>query len=81
MGKLLVLTVALFVLACATSRSRPIVGPDGTENQLVEAISIDRCYEKAREVCGGNYKIVNSTSEKENVGGTTFSVLVKCDKR
>ena len=66
---------------CATAT--PIVGPDGTENQLISCPAIQQCYEKAREVCGGTYKIVNSNSETSGANGYTSTetkLLVKCDR-
>jgi hypothetical protein len=77
--KLLILALSILISACATYRVKPVVGPDGSENQLIESFTIERCYDKAREVCGGNYKIVNTSSYKDGVG-STFSLLVKCEK-
>lgn len=62
---------------------KPIIGPDGTENQLVSCPSVEMCYEKAREVCGGPYKIVNSSSEtsgSHGMTGTDTKLLVKCSR-
>jgi len=67
----------LIISACTTVT--PIVGPDGTENQLVKGPSIEACYEKAREVCGGPYKIVNSNSDSDK-NGTIFDLLIKCGR-
>ncbi len=76
---------AIFVfgslVGCATAT--PIIGPDGTENQLISCDSVQLCYEKAREVCGGTYKIVNTNSETSGVNGTLniqTKLLVKCDR-
>lgn len=69
------------LLGCATAK--PIIGPDGTENQLISCPSVEQCYEKAREVCGGTYKIVNTSSETSGangVTGTDTNLLVKCDR-
>ena len=65
---------------CATSTS--IVGPDGSEHQLVKCETVDYCYEKAREVCGGNYKIVNSNTVTNGNNGnvsTNTNILIKCE--
>lgn len=68
---------------CATllSDSHPLVGPDGGEHELVSCAYLDACYTRAREVCGGNYQIVNSNSDVEGYKGSTgtsFNVLIKC---
>lgn len=71
----------LFLSSCATSKA--IIGPDGTENQLISGNSIEQCYEKANEVCGGPYKIVNTNSEVSGMYGdtsTTVKLLVKCGR-
>jgi hypothetical protein len=84
MNNYIFLRSALFLLVitflgCATAR--PIVGPDGTENQLISCPSVDLCYKKAREVCGGSYKIVNTSTETSGSNGnvgTEINLLVKC---
>jgi hypothetical protein len=61
----------------------PVIGPDGTENQLISCGLVERCYDKAREVCRGPYKIVNTTSETSGTNGSTSTVvklLVKCGR-
>ncbi len=76
------LLACLCLLGCASAET--IVGPDGTENQLVTCTAIKDCYEKAREVCGGVYKIVNTSSETNGVYGTTstdVNLLVKCGRQ
>jgi hypothetical protein len=66
---------ACLLSSCTTVK--PVVGPDGTENQLIKACGpIEKCYELARETCGGNYTIVNSTVEDPKYG--TYVFLVKC---
>jgi hypothetical protein len=73
--------IALNIAGCATATA--IVGPDGTENLLISCPAIQQCYEKAREVCGGTYKIVNSNSETSGANGYTSTetkLLVKCDR-
>ena len=77
------LFVFLFAIVVGCATATPIIGPDGTVNQLVSCDSVELCYEKAREVCGGTYKIVNSNSETSGVGGnlnTQTKLLVKCDR-
>ena len=75
------LTTSLFLLGCATART--ITGPDGTENQLISCSAVEQCYEKAREVCRGPYKIVNTSSETSGANGNTdtaIKLLVKCGR-
>ncbi len=69
------------LLGCATAKT--IIGPDGTVNQLISCHSIEDCYEKAREVCNGPYKIINTSSQTSGFNGNTSSeikLLVKCRK-
>lgn len=76
------LAVLLFFVGCATSESKKIIGPDGTENQLISCYEIENCYEMASKVCKGKYKIVNTSSETsgyDGVTGTTVKLLVKCE--
>ena len=78
------ISIAAFFFAgigCATSTA--IIGPDGTENQLVSCTKIETCYSRANEVCHGPYKIVNTSNE--NIGadgsmGIQTKLLVKCGK-
>lgn len=73
-----VFTLLLFT-GCTTATK--IVGPDGTENQLISCEQIEDCYQKATEVCG-KYKIVNTSSEVSGyngISGTTVKLLVKCE--
>lgn len=77
--RLACLTAFLGIVGCASAKK--IIGPDGTENQLISCDEIEGCYEKATEVCAGPYKIVNSTSEvsgHNGISGTTVKLLVKC---
>lgn len=71
----------LGLFGCATAKA--IIGPDGTENQLISCEAIGQCYEKAHEVCGGPYKIVNTSTETSGtngITGTEINLLVKCGK-
>lgn len=78
----LAVCAASFILsACQTTR--PIVGPDGTEHQLISCGAIERCYEQATAVCAGQYRIVNTSSEVSGSEGSTYTtvkLLVKCGK-
>jgi hypothetical protein len=75
--------VLLAVAGCQTVK--PIIGPDGTTHQLVSCYSsIEGCYSKAREACGGNYKIINTSSSVSGDASSTSSsidLLVKCDNQ
>ena len=71
----------LCLSGCATAKMIP--GPDGTDHQLVSCNSMEACYKKASEVCGGKYKIVNTTTDTSGMANsstsTTYELLVKCD--
>jgi hypothetical protein len=81
--------IALFLSGCATvsvpTGGHPIVGPDGSENEVVGCGAVDDCYNFSRKICGGTYKIVNSNTTSNSTGGkypavySTFVLLVKCD--
>lgn len=77
------LFLSCLVFGCAAT-SEKIIGPDGTSHQLVTCSSgIEGCYEKVREVCGGKYKIINTSSETDGMDGnvsTNTKLLVKCSK-
>jgi hypothetical protein len=71
----------LFLSLFGCAIVRPIVGPDGTTNQLISCGAVEYCYKKANEICGGPYQIVNTSSENSGSGGDTSTViklLVKC---
>jgi hypothetical protein len=68
--------------SCMTS-SKVIDGPDGTPHQLIKCSSIEQCYKKAKTICGGPYKIVNTSNEvfgSEIGTSTTTNLLVKCQE-
>lgn len=69
--------VAILILITGCASSKTIIGPDGTENLLIKSGSIEGGYEKAREMCKGPYKIINSNSDSDK-DGTMFNLLVKC---
>jgi len=75
------LCVSLFIFGCTTSKT--IKGPDGTNHQLISCGSIEDCYTKAAEVCGGKYKIINTSTDVDGSEGDTSSttnLLVKCSR-
>jgi hypothetical protein len=70
----------LLSVGCATVEA--VTGPDGSQHQLVSCGSVKYCYDKAREVCGGNYQIVNTSNSVSGNAESTSSqiqLLVKCD--
>ena len=76
------MSVALFIFGLAGCTTvTPILGPDGTENQLISCAPVEKCYAKANEICRGPYKIVNTSTETEGANGSTGTIvklLVKC---
>lgn len=82
MKKISLLFVFLGLVSCTTSQK--IIGPDGTDNHLISCYETAGCYSKAREVCGGNYKIVNTSTEtsgSNGVTGTEIKLLIKCESQ
>ena len=64
---------------CQTTKS--IIGPYGTEHIEVTCADKALCYTRARETCGGNYKIVDAYTDVSGFHGettTTQQILVKC---
>lgn len=50
---------------------RAIVTPDGKEGFVVSCDrSVDYCYERARQVCGGNYEVIRRVDPDVKVGRT-----------
>ena len=71
---------SLLLVGCTTT-AKAITGPDGTSHQLISGADIESCYEKATEVCGGQYTIVNTSNHVSGSDGTTsttVNLLVKC---
>jgi hypothetical protein len=64
------------LMGCATAEV--ISGPDGTPQQLISCADVRLCYEKASEVCGGKYQIVNTTNQPGVGNETSIKMLVKC---
>lgn len=65
-------------MADSRTTSSPIVGPDGTKNQLLKCpMMVESCYAKATDLCSGPYKIINSNSNSDK-DGTIFNFLIKC---
>jgi hypothetical protein len=75
--------IALLGAGCVSTTT--VAGPDGSEDELVRCSDSADCYDKAREVCGGPYQIMDS-GNRGAVGaanGTMWSsswheVLVHC---
>ena len=49
--KTLLMILCVGIAGCTTVT--PIVGPDGTENQLISCGAVESCYKKAIEICHG----------------------------
>lgn len=76
-----VLLSTLLILGCSTVST--ITGPDGTDHQLLSCRQIEDCYSEATKICGGKYKIVNTSSETSGNDGKTETetkLLIKCQK-
>lgn len=79
--KLLILSLCFNLFACASSEI--ITGPDGTPHELITCGRIKDCYAKATEVCGGKYKIINTTNAvagNATYVGSNPEILVKCER-
>ena len=74
------LGLAFFASSCETARI--VTGPDGTPHTSLYCGIIEKCYERAREACNGNYKIINTSNETSGTHGvtsTSHKLLVKCE--
>ena len=83
-GKLCFLIALLLIgiTNCASPATKQIPGPDGTPHELVSCNFIENCYMDAAKVCGGKYKIVNTSNEVSGFRGSRnfeIMLLVKCE--
>ena len=54
--------------------------PDGTAGYLVncDARGFEYCYTRAREICKGNFKVVNRTDHADEDEGTVRRIEMVC---
>lgn len=79
--KTLTLLTLVFALSSCCGYSDRVIGPDGTTHYLVSCSNAYYCYQRASEICGGPYQIVNTTTDPNNYDGTSWAetrMLVKC---
>lgn len=74
----------ILIVSCSHVSQKTVVGPDGSKHKLVSCIGVEKCYEKAAQLCG-KYKIVNTSHDTNGIGNspttTTIKLLVKCDEQ
>lgn len=72
----------IFLGASCSTQIKTLKGPDGTDHELITCLETEECYESAREVCSGNYDIINSTSKINTLSDKTTQteqeLLIKC---
>lgn len=73
-----VFAALIFLSACAVTQ-KTTIGPDGTKHKLIACNQVEKCYEKAKSLCG-TYKIVNTSNEGAG-DATVVKLLVKCDEK
>ncbi len=77
-------TFVAFLILSSCASSQDVTGPDGTHHKLITCSSLGKCYEKAAEVCNGQFEPVNTEiNEIPGFNGTTteeIKLLVKCGK-
>lgn len=77
--KYLILISALAMTACMSIQPKPVTGPDGSQDQLISCMKVEDCYNQARKICKGNYKIINTSTESlGNEGFSSTNLLIKC---
>jgi len=74
-------SLLLSLFSCATSNQ--VIGPDGTEYQIVNCEKERHCRKEAKKICKGNYELLNTDTEIDSAAFngmtvTTFNFLVKC---
>ncbi len=73
-----VITLLFLISACAVSQ-KTITGPDGTKHKLISCNEVEKCYGKAKDLCG-TYKIANTSTEGAG-DAKVIKLLVKCDEK
>ncbi len=68
----------LLFAGCAVTQ-KTITGPDGTKHKLISCNEVEKCYGKAKDLCG-TYKIVNTSTEGAG-DAKIIKLLVKCDEK
>ena len=76
--KATLLALFLFLGGCATVI--PVSGPDGHQNELIKCDQAEFCYNKASEICGGPYNIINTFTAPVAGGGSNVQInmLISC---
>jgi hypothetical protein len=71
----------LFLVLAGCTSAQTITGPDGTPHKLITCQMIESCYAEASNLCGGKYKIVNSSTHTALGDNLGTDLLVKCEGR
>ena len=92
MKTLIASILLLTMLTGCINAARPMQLPDGTTGyNITRCRSMAGCYNKAAEVCGGQYEVINSASQAfgsytavNGIGagsaGTALEIAVKCKR-
>ena len=73
---LLVLSLLGLVTLFGCTSAEELTLPDGSKGYNIKCYdSKSKCFDKAREICGGNYKVFESSGTPQ--GG--FIMTIKCE--
>lgn len=66
-------TYVLAVAAVGCVTSRPVMAPDGSQGHYIECPrSIDRCMDKAAELCPAGYNVIDSGGRHGAIAQTNY---------
>ncbi len=72
----------LILVSCASSKD--VQGPNGEAQKMITCSQLGKCFEKAAEVCHGQFKTLDTkTSTIPGYNGTTteeIKLLIKCEE-
>jgi hypothetical protein len=70
----IILTLAILLTACTVAREASL--PDGTKGFVISKCKdLSYCYNRAAELCGGKYEVLNQNTKSEGVLGNGYGAL------
>ncbi len=70
-----------FIFVGCTSSPGTVRLPNGQVGYSVKCyFDIDKCYNRAAEICGGAYEVVNSSSNRDSDGDDFSKLLFSCKR-
>ena len=79
--KCLLILSTIFLFASCASRPSHVRLPNGQiGHSTLCYFNIDKCYNKAAEICGGAYEVVNTSTNRDSDGDDFSKLLFSCKK-